>query len=265
MLQLFNYNNNQVSFRKANDTVYVNATEMAKPFGKLPNEYLRLPSTKELIGAITGKSRISENQTVIIKRGSAENGGGTWLNEDLAIDFAQWLSVDFRLWVADRIKELMKFGFTATEQTLEDLANNPDLLIELATALKTERAQRQLAENQLQLANKTIIDNAPKVKLAEECYSSTGSMTASTISARLGFRSANAFNLKLKALGIQYKIKGDECWKLTSRYSNRGYTKTIPFPYLKSDGSTGTRNQMEWTEAGFVFLREFINKKAIAS
>src|SRR5690606_3990957 len=156
------------------------------------------------------------------------------------LEFARWLNPAFAIWCNDRIKELMKFGFTATEQTLEDLANNPDLLIELATALKTERAQRQLAENQLQLANKTIIDNATKVKLAEDCYSSTGSMTASTISARLGFRSANAFNLKLKALGIQYKIKGDECWKLTSRYSNRGYTKTIPFPYLKSDGTTGT-------------------------
>lgn len=30
--------------------------------------------------------------------------------EDLALDFAQWLSVDFRLWCLDRIKELLTTG-----------------------------------------------------------------------------------------------------------------------------------------------------------
>ena len=33
-LQLFNYNGNNVSFRKEGDNVFVNATEMAKPFGE---------------------------------------------------------------------------------------------------------------------------------------------------------------------------------------------------------------------------------------
>lgn len=56
--------------------------EMAKPFGKRPIDYLRLPSTNELLSAIVRKSHISENQLVISKQGSAENGGGTWMHED---------------------------------------------------------------------------------------------------------------------------------------------------------------------------------------
>lgn len=112
-MQLFNYNGNNVSFRNENGNVFVNAAEMCKPFSKRPNDYLNLKSTSELIKAITNKNGTSENQLVISQMGSSENGGGTWLSEDLAIDFAQWLSIDFRLWVSDRIKELMKFGMIA--------------------------------------------------------------------------------------------------------------------------------------------------------
>lgn len=36
----------------------------------------------------TGKS---ENQLVIKKTGMPAFGGGVWLHEDIAIDFAQWL------------------------------------------------------------------------------------------------------------------------------------------------------------------------------
>lgn len=45
--QIFLYGGSPVSFKKG-DSVMVNATEMAKPFGKRPNDYLSLPSTNEL-------------------------------------------------------------------------------------------------------------------------------------------------------------------------------------------------------------------------
>lgn len=78
---VYDYKGSQISFIN-DDSVMINATEMAKPFGKRPIDYLRLPSTNELLSAIVGKSQISENQLVISKQGSAENGGGTWMHED---------------------------------------------------------------------------------------------------------------------------------------------------------------------------------------
>lgn len=68
-IQIFDYNGNGVTFRKG-DYVMVSATEMAKPFGKRPNDYLALTSTKELITAITKKNGISENQLVMTIAGS---------------------------------------------------------------------------------------------------------------------------------------------------------------------------------------------------
>lgn len=58
------------------------------------------------------------------------------MHEDLALVFAQWLSPDFYLWCNDRIKELLQYGMTATQPTLEQMINNPDLVISLATHMK---------------------------------------------------------------------------------------------------------------------------------
>ena len=77
-----------------------------------PVDYLRLPSTNELVKAVVRKSHSGECQAVITECGGTVGGGGTWLHEDVALDFAQWLSVDFRLWCLARLKELLMTGVT---------------------------------------------------------------------------------------------------------------------------------------------------------
>ena len=49
-----------------------------------------------------------------------------------------------------RVDELLKYGMTATQPTLEQMINNPDLVISLATQLKSEREEKQkiVLENQ---------------------------------------------------------------------------------------------------------------------
>ncbi|RLJ34151.1 BRO family protein [Chryseobacterium sp. 7] len=146
----------------------------------------------------------------------------------------------------DSPEMIMAKGFQVAMQTIE--------------SVKMQNKQLQM-QNEIQ--QQKIISDAPWVDLSKNCYNSTGSYTASILSARLGFKSAKALNAELKKLGVQYKIKGDDCWKLTAKYSGNGYTKTIPYPFFRSDGTSDTKNRMEWTEKGFVFLREFLSKKQI--
>ena len=87
----FSYNGNEVLF-DIKDDVMVNATQLAKIYGKRPNDYLSLPATNQLINAITRKYGISENLLVISKAGSSHNGGGTWMHEDVALEFLSTLS-----------------------------------------------------------------------------------------------------------------------------------------------------------------------------
>lgn len=57
---IYSYKGSEISFMSG-ENVLINATQMAKPFGKRPNDYLVLPSTNQLISAITRKSGIAEN------------------------------------------------------------------------------------------------------------------------------------------------------------------------------------------------------------
>ena len=64
----FSYNGNEVLF-DIKDDVMVNATQLAKIYGKRPNDYLSLPATNQLINAITRKYGIAENQLIRTERG----------------------------------------------------------------------------------------------------------------------------------------------------------------------------------------------------
>nr|DAN38626.1 MAG TPA: KilAC domain protein [Caudoviricetes sp.] len=173
-IKVFNYNGSDITFSSGNG-VMVNATEMARAFDKRPIDYLRLPTTIELVNAIVRKSHISESQLIITKQGSSINGGGTWLHEDVALDFAQWLSVDFRLWCNDRIKELLKHGMTATQPTLEQMVDNPDLVIELAVKLKEERAEKEKLQQEGKELRAKLVEQAPKVAFANAIEASKSS------------------------------------------------------------------------------------------
>lgn len=141
----FSYNGNDVLF-DIKDDVMVNATQLAKIYGKRPNDYLSLPATNQLINAITRKYGIAENQLIKTERGGIQPG--TWMHRLIVVDFCQWLDIDLKLWCTEKLDELMRYGMTATQPTLEQMINNPDLVISLATQLKNEREGKQRLEQQ---------------------------------------------------------------------------------------------------------------------
>ena len=97
----------------------VNATEMAKPFGKRPVKWLELPSTKEFL-SIMGEVRKSDIEFIKTVKGGSNGGGCTWMHEDVALEFARWLSPAFAIWCNDRIKELLMKGTVSTRTTQTD-------------------------------------------------------------------------------------------------------------------------------------------------
>lgn len=250
LTKLFSYNGNEVTFRSADGIAYVNATEMAKPFGKRPNDYMSLPSTNELIEAVTRKNGNANNQLVITKRGGQDQG--TWLHETIALDFAQWLSVDFKLWCNDRIKELLTVGMTATPQTIEDMLSNPDMIIQMATQLKELRNTTARQEAQLKTAQQYFQIVKPKAEYYDDVLTSNSQITTNSIAMELGV-SAIKLNKMLREKKVIYK-QGDK-WLLTSQFRGKGYDDTYTHKYFNSKGEVMTKTEMRWTEKG----REFIH------
>lgn len=256
--QIFQYNGSPITFQKG-DSVMVNATEMAKPFGKRCNDFLSTKQTNELINSLSAKTGISATGLVTVNQGG--NNQGTWMHEDLALVFAQWLSPDFYLWCNDRIKELLKYGMTATQPTLEQMINNPYLVISLATQLKSEREEKQRLEHQNALQEEQLRQAAPKVEYCNKVLSSKGYLTVNMIASCIGISDIK-LNKLLCQWGIQYKESG--VYYLYSKYRDKGYTVHRPHAYTDSLGNIKTRQHMYWTEAGKRFILELYNSKVAA-
>ena len=76
----------------------------------------------------------------------------------------------FRIWVTNEVlPSIRKHGMYATEELL----NNPDLLIAMATELKKERQARKLAEQEKELANRKIEEQRPLVDFANKVSDSS--------------------------------------------------------------------------------------------
>lgn len=97
----FDFKGHQVGF---NDDGWINATEAAKKFNKVPNDWLRLPDTINYIKAL--QSKYGEISYLKTKRG--KHDGGTWIHPKLAVRFARWLSIDFEIWCDEQIDKLIR-------------------------------------------------------------------------------------------------------------------------------------------------------------
>ena len=165
--KIFFYKGNPITFLKGNG-VMVNATEMAKTFGKRPVDWLKYQQSQDFINSLAEVRNVTSVDLVkVIKGGNDKCNQSTWMHEDVALELARWLSPAFAIWCNDRIKELLQYGMTATQPTLEQMIANPDLVISLATQLKSEREERAKLQYENQKQAEQISQDAPKVLFAD--------------------------------------------------------------------------------------------------
>lgn len=267
--QIFQYNENPITFQVGEATM-VNATQMAKPFKKRSQHFLSTDQTKDFLAVLCQSRNIGLDQLVIISKGGSNPG--TWFHEDVALEFARWLSPQFAIWCNDRIKELMKYGMTATPQTIDNILADPDNAIKILTALKEERKRNKLLEDQnhvyqsenrrlLNVKNeqaKLIEQQAPKVEYAVNILNSTNTYTTAQIAKELGM-SAQRLNFTLNSHGIIEKKGG--IWVATENYAEKGYLTLKSYPYRGSSNRERTNFGMVWTEAGRMCIHSLITFK----
>lgn len=109
---------------------FINATAMCVANEKDVSDWLKTDDTWDLVVALANdlaidpiqiKNHKSGNSVftrvsatypslAIVKRGSPESGGGTWLHPDLAIQLAQWCNKPFAIQVSRWVREWMTTG-----------------------------------------------------------------------------------------------------------------------------------------------------------
>lgn len=153
----------------------------------------------------------------------------------------------FKRWVTSEVlPQIRKHGMYATDELLD----NPDLLIEVATKLKEEKTLRLIAEQR-------VNELQPKADYYDRILNNKGLVTVSTIAKNYGM-SAVSFNKLLHELGIQFNQSGT--WLLYSKFQDKGYTHIEPFDYEDKNGNRQVKTRMKWTQKGHIFLYETLKK-----
>lgn len=165
----------------------------------------------------------------------------------------------FQDWVFEEVlPTIRKHGGYLTENKIAEALLNPDTLIQLATTLKQERAERELLQNQNKLQELEIMKQAPKVKYFDNVMQSEALIPITVIAKELGV-SGTSLNNRLQELKVQYKLAGQ--WLLYSKYQDKGYTGTKTTTFTDSSGNIKTQIRTYWTEKGRKFIHNILKNK----
>ena len=258
--QIFQYNGSPVTFQKG-DSVMVNATEMAKAFDKRPIDWLQNKQTEEFLNELSKVRKSTLADLVQVTRGG--DNPGTWMHEDVAMEFARWLHPGFAIWCNDRIKELMKHGITATEATIENILSDPANTIKILQALQAEREEKaklqtvnkeqqqriETLQYTTEEQNRLIQQNQHKVEYFDSALQNSDAITIETIAKSLGTCPAT-LNKRLEACGFQYRGRSKQ-WFLKSPYDALGlhHDDTWVSPH-----GTHKRHYTKFFESGKLFI-----------
>lgn len=236
--QIFNFEQNEVRTFLENDVPYFVANDVAKTLGYKNPSKATNDHCKKAIETWGNDSLGRRQKFKIIPESDVYR---------LIIKSNLPSAEKFESWVMEEVlPQIRKHGMYATDELL----NNPDLLIEVATKLKEEKTLRLIAEQR-------VNELQPKADYYDRILNNKGLVTVSTIAKNYGM-SAVSFNKLLHELGIQFNQSGT--WLLYSKFQDKGYTHIEPFDYEDKNGNRQVKTRMKWTQKGHIFLYETLKK-----
>lgn len=236
--QIFNFEKNEVRTFLENDIPYFVANDVAKTLGyKNPSDATNKHCKKAV--KTWGSDSLGRRQSFKIIPESDVYRLVIKSNLPSAEKFESWV-------MEEVLPQIRKHGMYATD----DLLNNPDLLIEVATKLKEERTLRLVAEQK-------VAEMQPKVSYHDIILANKSVTPISFIAKNYGM-SAMQMNKLLHDFGIQYRQ--GKAWLLYAKYQNEGYTHIEMVPV---QGTDNLKPIMKWTQKGHLFLYNFLKERDI--
>lgn len=230
--------------------------------GKDVAEILGYSNTKDAISV-----HVDEEDKRVIQRSEnttfeIPNRGLTVINESgmysLVLSSKLPNARKFKRWVTNEVlPTIRKHGVYAMDELLE----NPDMLIAALTELKAEREHRELLEHTVAVQNQQISEMKPKASYYDVVLNCKDLVAISTIAKDYGW-SANRMNRYLYENGVQFK-QGNKIWLLYQKYAEKGYTSTKTHSYTGNDGTVHTRVHTYWTQQGRLFIYGLLKENDI--
>ena len=165
---------------------------------------------------------------------------------------------EFKRWVTSEVlPAIRKHGVYAVDEVLE----NPDMLISALQALKEEKAKAKRLTETLAVQEQQIAELQPKASYYDVVLNCKDLVSVTEIAKDYG-KSAKWLNEKLHELGIQFK-QGGKTWLLYQKYAEKGYTSTKTQTYNGNDGEVHTKVHTYWTQKGRLFIYDCLKAENI--
>lgn len=163
----------------------------------------------------------------------------------------------FKRWVtAEVLPAIRKHGVYAVDEVLQ----NPDVLIQALTELKKEREEKEKLKETVAVQNQQITEMTPKAGYYDVVLNCKDVISTTEIAKDYGW-SAKKMNAYLHEKKIQFKQ--GKIWLLYQKYSEQGLTSTKTSIYNGSDGLSHSNIHTYWTQKGRLFIYELLKKDGI--
>lgn len=165
---------------------------------------------------------------------------------------------EFQRWICHEvIPAIRKHGAYMTPATIEQILEDPDLLIRLATELKAERQKVREQAEVIAEQQEQIAALEPKANYCDAALNSDETLTVRQIAQNYGMNPIQ-FNKLLAKLGVQFKQGG--VWYLYEKYNALGWAVTETFCFTRSNGTNGSNTRTVWTQKGKQGLYELLKE-----
>lgn len=163
----------------------------------------------------------------------------------------------FKRWVtAEVLPAIRKYGVYAVDEVLQ----NPDVLIQALTELKKEREEKAKLKETVAVQNQQITEMTPKACYYDVVLNCKDVISTTEIAKDYGW-SAKKMNSYLHEKKIQFK-RG-KIWLLYQKYAEQGLTSTKTSVYNGRDGLSHSSIHTYWTQKGRLFIYELLKKDGI--
>lgn len=163
----------------------------------------------------------------------------------------------FKRWITTEVlPSIRKHGVYAVDEVLQ----NPDVLIQALTELKKEREEKAKLKETVAVQNQQITEMTPKACYYDVVLNCKDVISTTEIAKDYGW-SAKKMNAYLHEKKIQFKQ--GKIWLLYQKYAERGLTSTKTSVYNGRDGISHSSIHTYWTQKGRLFIYELLKKDGI--
>lgn len=143
---------------------------------------------------------------------------------------------------------------------LKSLVASEEQKQQLALENKRQAEEIEVKDAQISELNTAVKEMKPKVTYVDMVLQCKSTILVTTIAQDYG-KSAKAFNILLRNLGIQHKV--GTSWILYSKYISCGYVQSEPVEITHSNGTKSIVYNTKWTQRGRFFLYDLLKEHGI--